>query len=127
MKAANKHRKYVEFNAGDLVWIHLREERFPPGKFGKLKPKADGPFKVLKRIGRNAYEIELPEDYGVSPTFNVADLSPFYNHVDESNEDLRTSLIQPGEIDMGVSNLLQSDYMSLDYDLVSFSVNNDAS
>ena len=29
--------------------------------------------------------------------------------------------------DTGVSNLLQSDYMSLDYDLVSFSVNNDAS
>ena len=57
----------------------------------------------------------------------MADLSPFYNHFDESNEDLRTSLIQPGEIDTGVSNLLQSDYMSLNYDLVSFSVNNDAS
>ena len=24
MQAANKHRKLVEFNAGDLVWIHLR-------------------------------------------------------------------------------------------------------
>ena len=46
---------------GDLVWIHLRKERFLQGKCGKLKPKADGPFKVLKRIGKKAYEIELPE------------------------------------------------------------------
>ena len=82
---------------GDLVWIHLRKERFPQGKFGKLKPKADGPFKVLKRIGKNAYEIELPEGYEVSPIFNVVDLSLY--HGDLSNEDLRISLFQTKEND----------------------------
>ena len=101
VRATNKHKKHVEFNVGDLVWIHLRKERFPQGKFGKLKPKVDGPFKVLKRIGNNAYEIELPNRYGVSPTFNVVDLSLY--HGDGSNEDLGTSLFQPGENDMGVS------------------------
>ena len=35
---ANKHRKPAEFNEGDLVWIHLRNERFPRGKHAKLKP-----------------------------------------------------------------------------------------
>lgn len=34
----------------------------------KLKPRADGPFKVLKRIGENAYKIELPAEYEVSDT-----------------------------------------------------------
>ena len=30
---------------------------------------------MLERVGGNAYKIELPKDYGVSPTFNVADSS----------------------------------------------------
>jgi hypothetical protein len=41
-------------------------------------PQADGPFRVLQRIGENAYKIELPSDYGVFATFNVLDLSPYY-------------------------------------------------
>jgi hypothetical protein len=28
-KQANKHRKPAAFKEGDLVWIHLRKERFP--------------------------------------------------------------------------------------------------
>lgn len=43
----------------------------------KLQPRGDGPFQVLSRINDNAYKIELPGEYGVSTTFNVADLSPF--------------------------------------------------
>ncbi|KAF7127640.1 hypothetical protein RHSIM_Rhsim11G0031100 [Rhododendron simsii] len=87
-KSANKHRKAAAFKEGDLVWVHLRKEHFPPGRYGKLKPRADGPFKVLKRIGENAYQIELPEEYGVSRTFNVSDLSPFHEIADELEGEL---------------------------------------
>jgi hypothetical protein len=96
-KSANKHSRHVEFKEGDLVWVHLRKDRFPPGKFGKLKPRADGPFKVLKRIGENAYKIELPDNYSVSTTFNVADLSPYFGQNNQG--DPMASLFQPGEID----------------------------
>jgi len=43
-----------------------------------LSHRADGPFKVLEGFNDNAYKIELLETYGVSYTFNVADLSPYY-------------------------------------------------
>ncbi|KAJ9535594.1 hypothetical protein OSB04_un001272 [Centaurea solstitialis] len=37
----NKHRKQVVYKEGDLVWIHLQKERFPTGRFRKLKAHAD--------------------------------------------------------------------------------------
>uniref|UniRef100_A0A2N9FZ08 RNA-directed DNA polymerase n=1 Tax=Fagus sylvatica TaxID=28930 RepID=A0A2N9FZ08_FAGSY len=101
-KQANKHRKPAAFKEGDLVWIHLRKERFPSKRSSKLMPRADGPFRGLQRIAENAYKIELPGDYGVSATFNVSDLSPYYED-QEDQVDLGTSLHQPGEIDTGVS------------------------
>ncbi|GJR53124.1 hypothetical protein Tco_1403645 [Tanacetum coccineum] len=73
----DSHRKRVVFKKGDLVWIRLGKERFPVGRFGKLQPRADGPFRVLKRINDNAYKIDLPGTYNVSATFNVATLSRY--------------------------------------------------
>ena len=102
-KQANKHRKLAAFKEGDLVWIHLRKEQFPSKRSSKLMPRADGPFRVLQRIRENAYNIELPDDYGVSTTFNVSDLSPYYED-QEDQVDLGASLDQPGETDTGVSN-----------------------
>jgi hypothetical protein len=102
-KQANKYRKPAAFKEGDLVWIHLRKELFPSKRSSKLMPRADGPFRVLQRIGENAYKIELPGDYEVSATFNVSDLSPYYED-QEDQVDLGASLRQPGETDTGVFN-----------------------
>ncbi|GKV27101.1 hypothetical protein SLEP1_g36308 [Rubroshorea leprosula] len=74
----DKHRKKVVYKEGDWVWIHLRKERFPNRPNVKLSPRADGPFQIVEKINDNAYKIKLPGDYGVSATFNIADLSPYY-------------------------------------------------
>ena len=77
-KQANKHKREAHFQPGDLVWIHLRKERFPNKRKSKLMLRSDGPFEVLEKIRPNAHKIDLPSDYGVSATFNVADFSPYY-------------------------------------------------
>nr|GFB58500.1 RNA-directed DNA polymerase [Tanacetum cinerariifolium] len=72
---ADKRCKQILYQEGDLVWIHLCKQRFSAGRYGKLKPREDGPFRVLKKINYNAYKIELSGYYNVSTTFNVADFS----------------------------------------------------
>ena len=108
---ADRRRKKVVFQEGDLVWIHLRKERFPGGRWGKLQPRADGPFRILKRINDNAYKVDLPGQYNVSATFNVADLSPYEGGSEDEAVDMnevvaaadeadsRSSLFQEGEYD----------------------------
>ena len=54
--------------------IYIRPEWFPFGIIKKLQARSAGPFKVLKRMGLNAYVIDLPHDYGISSSFNIEDL-----------------------------------------------------
>jgi len=98
---ANKHKRIVVFQPGDLVWVHLRKEKFPAKRKSKLMPRVDGPFKILERLNDNTYKVNLPSDYGVSATFNVADLSPYLE--DDHLSNLRENSPQQGKDDGGPS------------------------
>jgi hypothetical protein len=99
--ADDKGRKQLVFEPGELVWLHLRKDSFPAFRKFKLMPRADGPFKVLERINDNAYKLDLPVDFGVSPTFNIADLKPYLGEDDELES--RTTQMQEGEGDEDIA------------------------
>lgn len=65
-----------------MVLVLLRPERFPPGSFTKLHARRAGPFQVTKKVGSNAYVIDLPSDFGISPIFNIEDLTEFKGDVE---------------------------------------------
>ena len=77
----------MEFQVGDLVIVHLRNERFSIGAYNKLKMKKFGPCKIMKKHdSENAYEVEFPDGIHISPIFNIVDLIEY--HDDCADEDL---------------------------------------
>nr|GFA80324.1 putative reverse transcriptase domain-containing protein [Tanacetum cinerariifolium] len=77
-------RKAMEFQVEDKVMLKVSPwkgvVRFE--KQGKLNPRYVGPFKVLEKIRKVAYKLELPEDLSrVHNTFHVSNLKKC--HADE--------------------------------------------
>jgi hypothetical protein len=72
--AASKGREEVKLEPSDLGWLHLRKDQFPKLRKSKLMSRAAGPFKILAKINDNAYKLELPPKFTVSPNFNISDL-----------------------------------------------------
>ncbi|GJR29512.1 putative reverse transcriptase domain-containing protein [Tanacetum coccineum] len=74
---ANVRRKPLEFQVGDKVMLKVSPWkgviRF--GKWEKLNPRYNGPFKILAKVGTVAYRLELPQQLSKAhSTFHVSNL-----------------------------------------------------
>ena len=72
---ADNRRRHLEFQVGDWVFLKVSPMkgvmRF--GKKGKLSPRYIGPYQVIRRVGKVAYELDLPANLGaVHPVFHVS-------------------------------------------------------
>ncbi|KAF3667545.1 hypothetical protein FXO37_09980 [Capsicum annuum] len=72
---ADLHRKNLEFEIGDFMYLKISPmkgvKRF--GKKRKLSPRYVSPYRILNRFGKVAYELELPSDLAsVHPVFHVS-------------------------------------------------------
>ncbi|KAI5334257.1 hypothetical protein L3X38_024390 [Prunus dulcis] len=72
----NKHHVPCNFKEGDLVWLHLEKERLI-GEGKKLKSIHYGRFKILKQIGDNAFQLELPPYMPMYSVINAENLKLF--------------------------------------------------
>ena len=79
---ANQHRREIELQVGDKVWLSTRDlplrYRAP-----KLDQKFIGPYEVVKRVGEVSYELELPESIRIHRVFHISKLRKHKDGHDE--------------------------------------------
>ena len=91
---ADKHRKEREFEVRDMVFLKLKQHmrhsvmaRISP----KLSARYYGPFKILEKIGKVAYKLQLPPTSRIHPVFHVSLLKKAVGNY-EAEADLPTGL-----------------------------------
>jgi hypothetical protein len=69
----DKHHVDHSFEVGDEVWLYISKERLK-GEGKKLKPIRYGPFKIVDKIGNNAFRLDLPPYMQMYAVVNVENL-----------------------------------------------------
>lgn len=80
---ADQQRVERSFAVGDMVYLRLqpfRQSSLKKSGAEKLKPRFYGPFRVTRKVGAVAYELELPESSRVHNVFHVSCLKKALGH-----------------------------------------------
>ncbi len=68
-------RQTPNYHVGQWVWLFARDLRLHL-PCCKLSPRYVGPFQITRQITPVSFELNLPNHYRISPTFQVSLLKP---------------------------------------------------
>ena len=105
--AAIKMKQYYDathtpkyFKEGDMVHLRLHKGYHVPGiKSKKIGPQLVGPFRIAKRVGTLAYQLDLPPNMRIHSVISIAHLEPATNPEDNPyrRRRLPTPVVVEGE------------------------------
>ena len=75
---ANKRRRLLEFQVGDFVLLDSKNLKLKSDGHRKLTARFLGPFEIVKKVGKVAYELKLTADMLMHDVFHVSLLRPYY-------------------------------------------------
>jgi hypothetical protein len=88
-KGYNNRHKAISFNKGSLVGLSTKNLRLEESTSKKLTPRFLGPFRILQKIGKQAYRLALPEKYSrIHNVFHVSLLEPWTRRGGDPGETL---------------------------------------
>ena len=85
-RASDRQKSYADlkrsartFEKGDRVFLRVKPKRssLKLGKYKKLAYRYCGPFSILKKIGEQSYELDLPSHLHVHNVFHVSLLKQY--------------------------------------------------
>ena len=79
--------------------IRICLERIPKTFSKKLYGRAMSPYSIIRKLGSNAYLLDLPNDMDISLVFNVEDLLPYQDTFEPSS-------VSAGEANKGAPTVL---------------------
>ena len=95
---ANQHRKEVELEVGDKVFLSTKNLQLRH-RAPKLDPKFIGPYEIKKRVGKVSYELVLPDTMKIHPVFHVSKLRKHKDGSDEWPDRIEDSRPAPDIVD----------------------------
>jgi len=86
---ANTRRMEKDFEVGAKVMLktdHYKDELLRGQRSKKMTSRFMGPFRIIEKIGKNAYQLELPKRLKIHDVINVSKLEDYHDAKDSPIE-----------------------------------------
>ncbi|MCF8701926.1 DDE-type integrase/transposase/recombinase, partial [Corynebacterium sp. MC-10] len=84
-KFADRTRRPTNYKVGDLVMVKFNPRQFKAlrGINPNLVRKYEGPFRIIAKVGKISYRLELPPTLKIHPVFHASVLKPYHEDKDD--------------------------------------------
>jgi hypothetical protein len=107
--SVDMHRIKNNSEVGDLVFLRLqpyRQSSMKKSGAEKLKPRFYGPYRIMRRVGEVAYELELREGSKIHNVFDVSFLKKTMGQFINTSEEL-PPLDEEGQLELVLNEVLE--------------------